>query len=396
MRGIRDRLRDERGATAAFVAVGMFMMLSMVALAVDLGKMMSARTESQRVSDSAALAGAAAYIFIGDPTLQEPTARQWAKEYAAYNEVMDQPVTLRDEDVEVLLADRKVRVHSFHTTGWGGPIGTNFARVFGVDAVNVKTDAAAEASLTGTQVSCLLPLVIPDWWENYGDPEWDPDEGDIYHEPYLDPQILPDGTPNYNPDYNGYLIDAIGTELVLKPSQGGSTDEFGRFEPGFWDLWLPESFSGVPDIRDRILGCPDGEGYEVGDDMWREAGNMQTLAQTFQDILDMPAYSGQYWDPVTETVRDANQPGAAADGGDGIVTGGLRYRNVPLMDPRYFTQQGAGPHFQIAGFVGIFIASVDPGPPGLRNVHAIIVPALGMGGGSDLAGPLVFQLRLVE
>ena len=389
MRGIRDRLRDERGATAAFVAVGMLVMLGMVALAVDVGKMMSARTESQRVSDSAALAGAAAYIFVTDPTVQEPTARQWAKEYAAYNEVMDKPVTLRDEDIEVLLAEKKVRVHSFHTTEWGGPIGTNFARVFGVDAVNVKTDAAAEASIIASQVNCLLPIVIPDPWENYGGPEWDPGEGDIYHEPYLDPQILPDGTPNYNPDYRGYTLDAIGTEIVLKPSQGGSTDQFGRFEPGFWDLWLPEFVSGTQEIRDRIFGCPDENGYEVGDGMWRETGSRQTLADAFQDVLEMPEYSGQYWDPVSQTVRDANR-------GDAIVTGGLRYRNVPVMDPRAFVKQGAGPHFEIAGFVGVFISAVDRGPPGKRNVHAIVVPAIGSGGGSELAGPIVYTLRLVE
>ena len=396
MRRIRRILGNEQGATAAFISVGILVMLAMVALAVDLGKLVSARTESQRVSDSAALAGAAAYMLISDsdPPTQEQYARLWAKEYAAYNNVMGKSVTLRDEDIDILLADKKVRVRSLHRDDHGGAITTIFARVFGVDEVNVSSYAAAEASLTGTSVSCLLPIVIPDRWVNQGDIEWDESEGDIYHEPYLEPQILADGTPNINPDYRGFTLNSVGTELVIKPSQGGETDKSGRFQPGFWDLWLPESFSGVPDIRDRIMGCPDGAdgGYVVGDDMWRESGAKQTLAQTFQDLIDLPEYSGQYWDGTA--VRDANVTDAL--GNPSIVTGGLRYRNVPVMKPGSFVQQGSGPHFEIAAFIGVFIESVDPGPPGKRNVNAVIVPAIGGGGGSEFSGPLVYQIRLVE
>ena len=394
---LRRMLENEEGATAAFVVVGLFVILGMVALAVDLGKLASAKTESQRVSDAAALAGAAAFIFVADtdPTTQELYARQWAKDFAAQNEVMDKPVILRDpEDIDVEPANKLVRVRSVHRDDYGGAITTHFARIFGVDQVNVSSSAAAQASLSGTSVNCLLPIVIPDGWENVGDIEWDESEGDVYHEPYLEPNFLPDGTPNLNPDYRGYLLDAVGTSLVLKPSQGGETDESGRFQPGFWDLWLPESFSGVPDIRDRILGCPDGADadYEVGDPLWREPGNKQTLAQTFQDVLDMPEYSGQYWDGTA--ARDANVQDS--QGNDAIVTGGLRYRHVPVMKPGSYVHQGSGPHFEIAGFLGVFIESVDPGPPGKRNVHAIIVPAIGGGGGSDPAGPLVYRIRLVE
>jgi hypothetical protein len=396
MRRITTILRNEHGATSAFVAVGMFVMLGMVALAVDLGKLVSARTESQRVSDSAALAGAASFIFVADsdPATQDQYARLWAKEYAARNEVMGKSVTLRDpDDIDVSLADRKVRVRSLHRDDHGGPITTIFARVFGVDDVDVSSYAAAEASPSGTSVSCLLPIVLPDGWENFGDIEWDPSEGDIYHEPYLEPQFLPDGTPNINPEYRGYLLSSIGDVIVLKPSQGGATDESGRFQPGFWDLWLPESFSGVPDVRDRILGCPDGAdgGYVVGDGMWRESGSKQTLAETFEELIQLPEYSGQYWDGTA--VRDANVQDAL--GNDEIVTGGLRYRNVPVMKPGSYVHQGSGPHFEIAAFIGVFIESVDPGPPGKRNVNAIIVPAIG-GGGGNPAGPLVYQIRLVE
>ena len=75
---------DESGATAAFVAVGMFMMLGMVALAVDLGVLLGARTDSQRVADASALAGAASFLTLpNDPD----RPRQWAIEYAGMNTV---------------------------------------------------------------------------------------------------------------------------------------------------------------------------------------------------------------------------------------------------------------------------------------------------------------------
>ncbi len=50
------RLRDEQGATLVLVALGISVFLGMVALAVDLGMLLGARTESQRVADAAALA----------------------------------------------------------------------------------------------------------------------------------------------------------------------------------------------------------------------------------------------------------------------------------------------------------------------------------------------------
>jgi hypothetical protein len=46
--------------------------------------------------------------------------------------------------------------------------------------------------------------------------------------------------------------------------------------------------------------------------------------------------------------------------------------------------------------IGVWIESVDKGAPGKRNVNAIIVPAIGGGGGENPAGPLVYQIRLVE
>ncbi|MEJ2343645.1 MAG: pilus assembly protein TadG-related protein [Gemmatimonadales bacterium] len=134
---------DERGATAAFVAVGLFMMLGMVALAVDLGVLLGARTDSQRVADASALAGAASFITLPYDT---DRPRDWAIEYAAKNTVHGSPATVLPEDVDVLLDEQKVRVRVRNITERGNAIRTIFARVLGWDEVNVGTVAAAEAS----------------------------------------------------------------------------------------------------------------------------------------------------------------------------------------------------------------------------------------------------------
>src|SRR5688572_9605346 len=63
MTRFQTRLRDERGMTLVMVATGMFAFLSATMLAVDVGMMMVARTESQRAADAGALAGAVALAY---------------------------------------------------------------------------------------------------------------------------------------------------------------------------------------------------------------------------------------------------------------------------------------------------------------------------------------------
>jgi hypothetical protein len=376
-----DRPNDQRGAVAVFMALGIAVFISIAALAVDMGMLMTARSEAQRTADGAALAGAGSLIYKpGDPA----QARQWAKQYASQNQVRGGQIALRDQDIDVLLPD-KVRVRVLRTQNYGSPVSTLFARMFGVTNVDVATVAAAEWSVDAASVSCLLPVALPDRWVNFGSLEWDPSEGDYYPEPY-------DQFGNPNPAYVGY--DIIGELITLVPSQGGKGQgppPSSRLQPGYWDLWLPQGVHGVPELRARVLGCPDGpeNGYVPGDPMWRIPGNKQSLVDSFRQILNDPLYSGQYYDPSCTCARDASNGGQ-------VVTGGLRYRAVPAFNPNTFTKQGSGPHFVISHFVGVFIESIDPGPPGKANVYARIMPAIGFGSSNPGVGPVVKVLRLVE
>lgn len=388
---------DERGAISAFLALGIVVFLSMAALSIDLGMLMQRRTEAQRTADGAALAGAASLIYAPGNV---QSAETWAQQYAAFNDVGTKTIALRSTDIDVILPDT-VRVRVLRSQSYGGPVSTLFARLFGTNDVDVATVAAAWAG-TGTSAgaSCILPVALPDKWDDtfyhnpsVGTPEWDPTDGDVYHPPYLDPpaNTIP------NPQYTGY--GTIGEVFVLLPSQGGSTPgppPSTRLMPGMWELWLPPLNNGVPPIRQRIMGCPDGVDsmYVAGDSLYREAGNRQTLADSFKDIILNPQYASQYYDGGCQCVRDG---AVQVNGQDAIVQGGLRYRTLPVFDPGTYTQQGSGPHFEISHFIGVFIESVDAGPPGQANVYGRILPVVLTGGGNNTGqGPLTRVLKLVQ
>jgi hypothetical protein len=380
---------DERGAISAFLALGIVVFLSMAALSIDLGMLMQRRTEAQRTADGAALAGAASLIYVPDGS----QARDWAKAYADSNDVGTSNILLRDQDIDVILPDT-VRVRVLRSQSYGGPVSTLFARLFGMNDVDVGTVAAAEAATGPSSVSCVLPVALPDrWYDTFysppepvsiGTPEWEPLDGDYYIGPYQADGITPEAA------YTGWQLYE---PFVLLPSQGGSTPgppPSTRLMPGMWELWLPPQNNGVPPIRERILGCPDGEdsAYVAGDSLYRESGNRQTLAETFRDIINL--YPGQEYNSSCQCIIDTLN-------GNQVVTGGLRYRAMPVFDPNTYTQQGSGPHFEISHFVGVFIEDVDPGPPGAANIYGRIMPLLAIGGGSGSnAGPVVKYLRLVE
>ena len=148
---------NERGATLVLVALSLTVLLGMGALAIDAGMLYTARTELQRTADAAALAGASAFIDSPNSMAADP-ARQRAMEYATANPVRGELLVPAQIDVQVLLAEEKVRVAVRSTAK------TLFATIFNVDLVGVATIAAAHAAVGGTQGVCVKPLAVPDPW----------------------------------------------------------------------------------------------------------------------------------------------------------------------------------------------------------------------------------------
>lgn len=407
-RQIRRAAGDERGVALILVALGLTAFLGVAALALDMGMLYTARTESQRVADGAALAGASQFIENPNDPALESLVREEAKAYAAMNHVRGAPVTLEDTDIEVWLADDSVKVTVRHIEGHAnGSIATYFARVLGFDIGEVITNATAWAAPHGsTEVTCPLPVAMADKWFQHpdGTAAWEPDIGDHYCPPGGPPDDpnYPNPGCTHDPTVHSYTSTDVGTEFMLKPSQGGTSlgsgneDEGAYFEPGFWYLWLPDGCAGVKDVMDFILSCDVECGYSVaeGDTLTDQNGNAQAVEKAFEDLIaqDPDAYWEEGCTGGLECIK-----GSKCDLETESCELSPRVRATPLFDPNTFVLQGSDENFVTSNLVYIFVDHVDPGPPGKRNVWARYAGAAGLGGADE--GPttkVVKVLRLVE
>ncbi len=370
--------RDQRGAALELVALSLVVLMVAAALAVDVGMLTTARTEAQVVADGAAHAGASALIFH---PWDEAAARSEAIDFAGRNTVRGDAAVVLPSDVEVLLSESKVRVTVHRTVARGTPIGTFFARLLGIDQVDIRAMAAAVARDAGS-VECLLPVAVADlWYEADGtradeNDTWDPDEGDDYR----------DGSA-------GFGAQDLGRLITLKPAQGahhgndGSDDgipDSNRFMPGWWFLWYPGGGGGASALRDQILNCPQPQTpWAVGDWVTDKNGNVQSIQKAFRTLVDRDPNAR--WDDGCKCVKGSAFPVSP------------RLRPVPLFNPETYVKQGPGSNFQISDFMGVFIEPTPAGtPPGQQSTYARVATLQGLVGGGSGMGPLVLAVQIVE
>lgn len=428
-RVVRAILSDQRGAALVLVMLAMVAVLSAAALAVDVGKLLAAKTEAQRAADSAALAGASA--FIDDPGNAEAVAKARAEEYSELHSVRNQSVDLVPaEDVQVDLANFRVDVTVRHTTARSNPIPTFFARIFGVGNVDVQAHAAAEA-VPANAVECLTPWAVGDMWEDTwagGDPgpfDYDdvdrsntPTSGDSFDN-YCPCARARDGAlivePSYQHigivcqtdrctgygsdirDHEGYTAD-VGRVLTLKPGNPNQA-----WSPGWFMAWRPTGDMGGSDYRENIINCIDGE-FDTDNivPIDTEQGNM--IGPTIQGVTERIDGDPHFWEDgcttgLTECVRGPGPgaPGPESCGGtaDGAVPcSGYQDRliTVPLMDPSEHMRNGLA-EIQFRGFMRLFLD--DP------NGNDITGHILGLGGtsgddGDDDTGAIPLYLKLID
>jgi Flp pilus assembly protein TadG len=344
--GVVRRLRDERGATLALVALGSVVLIGCAAISIDLGMLMTAKSQAQRAADSGAHAGAVALARSGG---NEDAARELAIASAADNEVMGEAVEVREEDVHVFPASDpdKVRVTVVRNRTRDNPIGTFFARILGFNEVDLAVDATARVATPGDfEVECLLPLTIQDrWWEDASGtlpgeddefhPESDPDdnEPDIY---------VPWGAEGFDEsDYTGYSDEHRGERFVLKSNSAGANSD--RYTPSWWNPWAPsEGQWGANEYRARVSGERCAEARGPGDVVSTEPGNMVgPTKQGFQDLINQ--------DP------DARWDGEKVVNSDFAVS--PRVRAVPMWDPRFPPTHGRN-EFTFTNFAGFFVEDI--------------------------------------
>jgi len=360
---------------AVFIVLGLVAFLGSAALAIDLGHVMNVRAESQRVADSAALAAGSAFVDAAGPRVQ-PTARSRAIDIAWRNLIDQSSAVVTDADIEVGAGEEWVRVTVRNSGAAGNPIQTQFARMLGIDDVDVVTTAVAQA-FPATGATCILPFALPDGFlESGGDPERFSAPPD-YYETY-DPTVSP------SPTATGYMESSRGLLRFLEAPTGTTA---GEPDP---DWYYPiAAYTGLSTtFRDQLAGCTDPSGvHHLGDNLRVEAVGYDAEMAEGIDLLVAQAPT-HAWSVAGSCVIDT----AAADP-NACVDGSPRLRAVALVDPAAVPGTGQL-EVPVVNWAGIFIAGREGNLVRVRFTgFAGLDPVTGGSAGSS--GALAKTIRLV-
>jgi hypothetical protein len=348
-RPLLGRNSDQRGSVSVTVAISMTALLAVLALGIDLGGLLNARAEAQRAADAAALAGASAFLeYQQDQAYQE--AQRRAVDFAVQNEIRNERVRAEDVTVWVNTDSSTVRA-AIRREG----IPTWFARMFGVDQVDIGAEATAWAGAAGA-AQCVKPFAVPDLWEETNDDangnrlwdenerwRYDPDQGDRYER--YSGAGSDWGETGYGSGWRDAAVDEsgrrfdgdYGRRITIKVTQPQDA-----FVPSFFFPWVLPSDPDQPDCGqdreyDGDVDDPDTPGEGRGGLLrWRE--KREDLGIGGGGRPDEPGDGGSL----------------GRDGGDG--RGAARYRrnicscntSVIDLDTEYLIEPGnmVGPTYQ--------------------------------------------------
>jgi hypothetical protein len=190
-RWLVSRMNDRSGATAVVVAIVMSALIGFTALAVDIGYVMTTRNELQDVADAVTLAAARqlgaiyesmSYQEVLDFVCDPSTILPIAKEVGSKNQAGGKNIAINDADVIIgqwdpdtktltptLGQPDAVGVTARRDGNTNGPITTFFARILGINTVDVSADATA--ALTGQSTveegGLDVPVGIDNAWYDY-------------------------------------------------------------------------------------------------------------------------------------------------------------------------------------------------------------------------------------
>jgi Flp pilus assembly protein TadG len=169
-------------------AVASIAFLALVALAVDYGIKLIARTQAQAAADAGALAGAVSLAFdnttdLSDTGVPKRSARSYALENRVFGAAPDVNITNDIKFIECPNPDGGpgttcVQVDVYRNQERANSLPTFFSRLVGVTDQGVKATATAKV-ISASVTDCLRPWVVVDRWDEFGprqfpapDTEW--------------------------------------------------------------------------------------------------------------------------------------------------------------------------------------------------------------------------------
>jgi hypothetical protein len=418
--GWRRIVDNERGATVVIFALSLVALTSVVALAIDLGMLLTARAEAQRVADASAHAGAAEFWLRQETKEAVQPALEQALAFAAGNTIRHDAVQtgatggaswvgdvlrydFEEGFIEVMPGEMKVR-----TTLRRAGIPTWFARVFGVREVDVGASAAAAVRFAGS-ATCVKPFAVPDAWDDRNDdgfvgnqPANDPSTGEYYKRFEFDSSPPP--STGYGSAFRNQADPAIQNDLGrrMRLRAGNQSTSPGPSMYFSWEL---------PDDPNMPKTCPGGTGGQSTFQLNICSCNMNriTLGTQYETLTgaamgwvrnglgDLIAQDpGARWDPVLREV-------VGSDPKYGHWSNSPRMITVVLFDPRILLTEGnfkSGKQpIQFNNFASLFIEPTPPGSGQNDDIFGVLIPiARGMStaGPGEMEGSLVRILQLVE
>jgi hypothetical protein len=412
MRLLRSfNVHNENGGTLVLVALSMFLLLGIAALAVDMAAAFAWRAEAQKIADASALAGGSAFLDVPTEVVEQPASDR-AYEYALRHSIKGEAIDSSEVTVQVSPADLRVRVwiNRPDMPVW-------FARILGFDGVDIGAMAAAQALDAGA-ARCLKPIAVPDAWDDADDDTndnnlwdvgeaWDfgSDPGDRYQR--FNGSDDPDATnaTGYGSELRGPDAD-WGRPLQLKAQDPNS--EF-NMEPGIFFPWrLPPdpnqgecaqgggggaTEAGAATYRNNICTCNQSqinlfEPYDL------QPGNM--VGPTFQGIGELiDSDPTAYWEQAANGGRGGvARPNAdSPTGWEDVGTASPRVVKMALFDPTQITGSGMQ-SIEFNNFALMFIEDM-PSPRSPVNGRFMYFVG-GDEGNGPVDGSLVRYLRIVE
>jgi len=434
MSTVRRRLSSERGSVVVMIAVSLFVMLALAALAIDVSRLRDSRAEAQRAADVIALSGASAFRDM--PWTDAKTAdsaRNRAFEVARQNKVRADtldvqpirmnaktpgitiPVTVdstKDVTIVTIPDSQLVRV-------WvrRAGIATFFGGLLGKPYGHVQAMAAAWATNAGPQVSCMKPFVLPDmWWEG------DKITQDVNHNDFMDPSTTGVGNQSTGeswkyqpasiggPDYYlpfdpnvqedpshpqtgygskmrstaGYPGD-VGLPMLIKPQTGNGNQKPApeRMGNAYWLLDANPNLDTRGEIESGCIKASVGDtpNYDAG-------GHTGPVSQGVDSLVGLDPNAT--WNQSTKQVENSKFPD---------WTSSPRVIIIGLVDPKYWIANSKNtkpdPGSEYSNFARMFLLpSPKGGPP--DNIQAIFLGTAPGGSGGTKTGSLVKVLQLIQ
>ncbi|HUR37729.1 MAG TPA: pilus assembly protein TadG-related protein [Terriglobales bacterium] len=363
------RRHSERGFSVPMVAIFLFVLLAMAALAIDMGMLYTARNSAQSAADAAALAGA--FTFMNPAAAQPDNATIAAINAAAANGVLGQSVVITAADVNVDTANRRVTVTVPRTGDQG--VSTYFARALGTSKADVIAQATAECSTVGTGSRCLKPIYIPNTILSALAPASACSSG----------QVLFDSShslTSWGQAQMGQLrnIRPSNPQNALLPSQFYSLD-FGSGADTY-RCSLGQCLTDC-DIDTTVVRC--GESYPL------KTGNM--VGPTRQGVGDLTGPTPDAW---VASGQYRQEDGNLYDTSRQLVIAPVWDNCTQSVSPGYHGQQ-----VQVIGFVQLFIDGMSGSNVQAHFVSPIACAEGGAGEAGNTGantGPYGVPIRLVQ